>query len=271
MTVQNQISVGPVNHFYRQDGHQLLISSGQMIEADEELQLSAAPWLWKNHHYSSTLAARPPSIFLPLQHNLLPLEPTHHATLTPLASFVSECQNEAEWTRLISATQEILNVIQMDLSTVSRQDAVNQHNRLIIFCDKILPLQLFGASCYTKDCIMSIGDTGWHSNDKKKLFHSHNNTNNSTDLHELVSRDSICNASSLLKPCRVPGALFGKDQNVKRRKSVSFDDDVMVYLFDQVPSSCCLFSWSVFGSTHLNRLILVWCVGRGEVSSKHYD
>lgn len=267
MTVQNQVSVSPVNHFYRQDGHQLLISSGQMIEADEELQLSAAPWLWRNHHYSSALAARPPSISLPLQHNLLLPEPTHHSTLAPLASFVSECQNEAEWTSLISTMQEILSVIQMDLNTVSRQDAVNQHNRLIIFCDEIQPLQLFGATCYTKDCIMSIGDTGWHSNDKKnsdKLSHSHNSTNNSKDLHhEVVSRDNICNAKSLLKPCSAPGALFGRDQNVKRRKSVSFDDDVMVYLFDQVPSSCCLFSWSFFGSMHVNRLILVWMWGKG--------
>lgn len=262
MIVQNQVSMSPVNHFYRQDGYQLLISSGQMIDADEELQLSAAPWLWRNHHSSSTLLARPISISLPPQHNLLPLEPTRHSTLAPFASFVSECQNEAERTRLISTVQEILSVIQMDSSAVSRQDAVDQHNRLIIFCDEILPLQLFGAPCYTKDCIMSIGDTGWHSNDKKssdKLSHSHNNTNNSKDLHhELVGWDKICNAKSLLKPCSAPGALFGRDQNVKRRKSVSFDDDVMVYLFDQVPSFCCLFSWSVFGGMHVNRLILVW-------------
>lgn len=241
--------MSPVDHFYRQDGHQLLISLGQMIKADEELQLSTAPWLWRNHLQTSTLAVQSPSITLSPQHNL-PLEPTHHSTLASLASFVSECQNEADWTRLISNLQEILSVIPADLSTVSWQDAVNEHNRLIIFCDEILPLKLFGATCYTKDCIMSMGDTGWHSSDMKnsdKLSHSHNTSYNSKDLHhELVSRDNLCNTKSLLKPCITPGALFGRDQNGKRRKSVSFDDDVMVYLFDQVLSSCCLFSWSVF-------------------------
>lgn len=41
----------------------------------------------------------------------------------------------------------------------------------------------------------------------------------------------------LVKSCSDPGASFGRDKMAKQRKSVSFDHDVMVYLFDQVPLS----------------------------------
>lgn len=267
----NKVSMCLVNHSYREEDHQLLISSGQMIETDEELQPitcfcildqreRAAPQFWRNSHHTSSLVPRPPSFSVPPQHYLLSVEPTHHSTLTSLASFVSERPNEATWTKLISNTQEIFRFIQKDLNIATQQGAVteNQHNSFIIFCVENIPLQLFGDTCHTEDCRMSIGDTGWHISDKNVLSnlknsaqwpHGHN-TNNSKDIqHEPVCRDDFytCNLKRLLKSCNVPGALFGRDKHVKRRKTVSFDDDVMVYLFDQVLFSCCRLVG--FGST----------------------
>lgn len=265
----NEVSMCLVNHSYREEDHQLLISSGQMIEADEELQPitwscildqreCAAPQLWRNSHRTSSLVPRPPSFSVPPQHYLLPVEPTHHSTLTSLASF--ECPNEATWTRLISNMQEIFSIVQKDLNIATQQDAVteNQHNRFIIFCVENIPQQLFGDTYHTEDCRMSIGDTGWRISDKNVLSnlknsaqwpHGHNANNSKDNQHE--DDFNTCNLKSLLKSCNVPGALFGRDKNVKRRKSVSFDDDVMVYLFDQVPFSCCLFRCRLvgFGST----------------------
>lgn len=65
-----------------------------------------------------------------------------------------------------------------------------------------------------------------------------NGSNNTQDVPEtligsgnLSTRKHKC----LVKSCSDPGSSFGRDKMGKQRKSVSFDDDVMVYLFDQVP------------------------------------
>ncbi|XP_070846933.1 uncharacterized protein [Chaetodon trifascialis] len=239
----------------RDEELQLLIPSGQMIQAVEELQPvtcfcivdqrgSAAPRLWRNSNCRSSLVTRPQSISVRPR---LSYEPIHHSALSSLASFASDCPKEAPWTRLILNMQDIFSFIKKDLNFVTQQDAVakNQHNRFIIFCDEDIPLQLFGDTCYTEDSRTSIEDTGWHIADNNTLSdlknwpHDPNNNNSSTGIqHELVSRDNLntCNLKSLLKSCQIcdaPGVLPGRDKDVKKRKSVSFDDDVMVYLFDQ--------------------------------------
>lgn len=209
-----------VHHPYRNEELQLLISSGQMIQADEQLQTiildqrgSAAPQLWRN----SDCRSRPPFSTSP-RHCCLPEEPTQHAAL---ASFVSERPKEAPWTRLILNMQDIFS------------------NRLIIFCDEDIPLQRFSDICYTEDCRTSIvdNDNNVISDFKNSTGHSPNNKN--SNRNELAIIDNFNNIKSPLKSCEIydaPGVLSGRDDNVKRRKSVSFDDDVLVYLFDQVLS-----------------------------------
>lgn len=255
-----------MNHAHRDEELQLLIPSGQMIQAVEELRPitcfcivdqrgSAAPRLWRNSEPS--LVTRPPSFSARPR---LPEEPTDHSALTSLASFPSECAKEAPWTRLILNMEDIFSFINKDLNIVTQQDAVikHQHNRFIIFCDEDIPLQLFGDTCYSEDNRTFIEDTGWHITDNNMFSDvknwPHDPNNNTVGIqHELVGRDNLntCNLKGLLKSCQIcdaPGVLSGRDKDVKKRKkSVSFDDDVMVYLFDQVLSSCCLLRYSLVG------------------------
>lgn len=254
-----------MNHSHRGEELQLLIPSGQMTQAVEELRPitclciidrrgSAAPRSWRNSGRRSGLATRPPSFsVLPR----LPQEPTHHSALTPLASFASECTKEAPWTSLTLNMQDIFSFIRKDLSIVTQQDAVakHQHNRFIIFCDEDIPPQLFGDTCYTEGGRTSIEDAGWQITDNNTFSDVKNwpqDPNNNNDQHEPVSRDSLNTRSlrGLLKSCQIcdaAGVLSGRDKRVKKRKSVSFDDDVTVYLFDQVLSSCCLLHCSLVG------------------------
>ncbi|KAK9530626.1 hypothetical protein VZT92_012114 [Zoarces viviparus] len=80
-------------------------------------------------------------------------------------------------------------------------------------------------------------DTGWHISDDNALSAAHgpNTSNSKGNQHELVVRDNFHNLKSRLESCHIyaPGVSSGSDANVKKRKSVSFEDDVMVYLFDQ--------------------------------------
>ncbi|XP_073346404.1 uncharacterized protein [Pagrus major] len=238
----------------RDDELQALISSGQMIQAEEELQPITCfcildqrgrgiPQLWRNCDRTSSSVTRLPSLSIPPRQRRHLEEPTRHSTLTSFASSVSECTKEAPWTRLILNMQDMFSFFKKDLNIVTQQDAVtkNQQNRLIIFCDEDIPQQLFSDTLSTEDCWTSIGDTGRHIADNVSHW-SHapdNNNNNSEGIqHELVSKDNFntCKLKSLLKSCQIyaaPGGLSERDKAVKRRKSVSFDDDVMVYLFDQ--------------------------------------
>ncbi|XP_039644925.1 uncharacterized protein LOC120551509 isoform X2 [Perca fluviatilis] len=231
----------------RNEELQLLISSGQMIQADEELQAitcildrrgSAAPQLWRNSDCRSSLVTRPPPFSTSPRHRCIPQESPHHSTLTSLASFVSERPKEAPWTRLILNMQDIFSLIKKDLNIITHQDTVttDQQNRFIIFCDENIPLQRFGDICYTEDCGTSKGDSGWHISDNNSTARGRNTNNSNGNQHELVIRDNFNNLKILQKSCQIynaPGVLSGRDTNLKKRKSVSFNDDVMVYLFDQ--------------------------------------
>ncbi len=270
-----------LNESFRDGELQLLVSSGQMIQTDEELQPitclcildqrgGAARQLWRSSDCRSSSATWPPSFSIPPRLCHLPEEPTHHSVFTSLASFVTECLKEAPWTRLILNMQDIFSWIKRDLNIVTQQDTftINRHNRFIIFCDEDIPLQLFGDTCSTEDCrTASIEDTGWHISDNDALndlknssahwSHASNTNNSESNQHELATVDNFntCNPKSLLKSCQIfnaPGISSGRNKNVKKRKSVSFYEDVVVYLFDQVLLSCCLLAWWVWAlfTTH---------------------
>lgn len=243
----------------------MLMSSGQMTQADEELQPitcvcildqkgNAAPKLWRTSDCRSSLVTWAPRFSIPPRHYCLPEGPMHHSAFTSLASFVPQCSKMAPWTRLILNMQDVFSLFKNNLNIVTPQDTVttDRHNSFIIFCDDDVPPQLFGDTCHAVDCRTSVGDIGWHISDNNVLSDLKNftahwphdpNTNSKGIQHELVSRHNLntCNLKSLLKSCQIynaPGVLSGRDKNVKKRKTVCFNDDVTLYLFDQVLSSC---------------------------------
>ncbi|XP_038592304.1 class A basic helix-loop-helix protein 15 isoform X1 [Micropterus salmoides] len=249
----------------RDEEFQMLMSSGQMTQADEELQPitcvcildqkgNAAPKLWRTSDCRSSLVTWAPRFSIPPRHYCLPEGPMHHSAFTSLASFVPQCSKMAPWTRLILNMQDVFSLFKNNLNIVTPQDTVttDRHNSFIIFCDDDVPPQLFGDTCHAVDCRTSVGDIGWHISDNNVLSDLKNftahwphdpNTNSKGIQHELVSRHNLntCNLKSLLKSCQIynaPGVLSGRDKNVKKRKTVCFNDDVTLYLFDQVLSSC---------------------------------
>ncbi|XP_034414597.1 uncharacterized protein LOC117748698 isoform X3 [Cyclopterus lumpus] len=218
------------------------ISSGEMIQADEELQVitcildqrgSAASPFWGNADCRSGIAARPsPSSTTPPR-CCLPEEP-HRSTLSSAASSLSGRPPEAPWTRVVFNARDIFSLIKNNSNIVTLQpDSVtmDRHDRLIIFCDEDLPLQRFGDICYTEDCRTS---TGWHIDDNNALSAANSPNTNNANGNQLAIRDNFNNLSRLKScPSYDPGVLSGSDPKGKKRKSVSFEDDVMVYLFDQ--------------------------------------
>lgn len=163
-----------------------------------------APQLWRTNPCSSCLVPpRPSSTVAPHP----PLEPARRFNFASIASLISECLNEAIWTRLIANMQETFTFTRKVFH-------VNDEN------------------------LANIGESS------PGLPHAHG-SNNSEDVPEMPIGSgslSTCKRKCLVKSCSDPGASFGRSKMVKQRKSVSFDDDVMVYLFDQVLFPCCLFN-----------------------------
>ncbi|CAK6978761.1 class A basic helix-loop-helix protein 15 isoform X1 [Scomber scombrus] len=240
----------------RDDDLQLWISSGQMIQVDEELQPitclcilaqrgCAAPQLWRNKDTRSTLVFRSSPSFLSLfapRHCCPPRVPISPLIFT--SSFASKSPKEAPWTRIMLNMRDIFSVITKDLKVATQQDTMNQH-KFIIFCNEDIPPQFFSDFCYAQSCWKSMGNTFSNSDNRIMSNDLQNFTSNWPDgpntdgsqerQSEMVVRDNLntCNLKSLLKSCQNYNHPSGKKRNIKKRKTVSFFDDVMVYLFDQ--------------------------------------
>lgn len=234
---------------YSDKDQRLLISLRQLIKGDEEQQTitlfcvldqkgCVPPQLWRTSRSSPGLAPPRPSFPAPPQRRRLALE--HRFTLPSLSSFISECLNEAVWTRLIANMQETFTFTHKDLNILTQRDAVakNRHGRFMILCEENTPPQL-----PTEDCSLSPGETRLHIGDKNLTSVGKyspkwpDGSSNPEDVSKTpVRQDNVSTSKHrcLVKSCSDPGASFGREKNVKQRKSVSFDDDVMVYLFDQV-------------------------------------
>nr|XP_019938583.1 PREDICTED: uncharacterized protein LOC109626837 [Paralichthys olivaceus] len=232
----------------RNEELQFWISSGQMTLADEKQQPitcipdqrgRAALNLWRNSECRSS----PWSSSFPLspQHCFLLEEPLQQSAFT---SSVSQCPKEASWKKLILNIWDIFTLIprNVNLTTQQRVITMDHPNRFIIFCNKDIPLQLVTDICHTQDCKTFIGTT--ESSDKNDVSSSLKNANLPSDLNNNSEEDpgevfhgenhNISTRKSLLKSYQNynhPGESSERDR--KLRKSVSFDDDVMVYLFDQ--------------------------------------
>lgn len=228
----------------RDEELQLLMPSGQIIRTGEELQpitclcvldqkgSTALHMAKKNRDCSSSLVTWPPPDPILPQWCSLPEKP--HLKDASLASFDSLCPTEASWTRLILDIKDIFGLIAKGLNIVTQHDAATMYNRFIVFCSEDIPRELYGDIWSSEDCESYQGDTGWKTSDhvicelqSSTCSQLHNPDTNSSDgiqSEDLQKSPQIFGA---------PGVVSNEDKKAKRRKSVSFVDDVMVYLFDQ--------------------------------------
>lgn len=223
-----------------------------MVQADEDPQTiarlcsldqrgSAAVRLWENTDRRSSLTTQSPSLS-PLPQYSCPLrQPFQRSAFTSLDSFVmTTCHN--------LNMRDIFRLVRKDLNFVTTDECKS----FIIFCDAAIPPHLFSNISYTKDSRTLIGNTGCHVNNKeassdlKKVTFplpcEPSNDDSQDSQTEMVVADSfhMGKLKSLFKSCQNcnnPGVSSERDRNVKMSKSVSFDDDVIVYMFNQVLST----------------------------------
>ncbi|XP_026207157.1 class A basic helix-loop-helix protein 15 isoform X1 [Anabas testudineus] len=236
-----------MNHSYRDEELQLWTSSGQMMQADEEPQLiprfcilnqRGRASLWKNTDRRSSLITQPPSLSLHPRHSCLLQEAIQHSAFTSLDSLVINFSQEVTGTRLNSNVRDIFRLMTTD-----------QCKSLIIFCDEDIPPHLSSNICYDKDSGVFMGNPGCNINDNNNVssdltnltVHTlcePNNNDSKDSQSEMVIRDCFhdgkckCVLKSCQK-CNNLGVSSGRDRNVKMSRSVSFDEEVIVYMFDQ--------------------------------------
>lgn len=198
---------------------------------------SADPDLWRSADLRTSLVTWPPSQTVLPQHCRLLEEPVQR-------------QQEAPWSRLVINMQDIFPLITKNVNLPTQQCAATtkeRPERFIIFCGENIPAPLFTDVHYTQDFRTVTESTGCQIVDNNNVSsdstaHSPSDPNNNyeDDQNETVTGDNfnLHARKSLLKSCQnnnCPADSSRRDRNL--RKSVSFDDDVTVYLFDQVLNS----------------------------------
>ncbi|XP_053269226.1 uncharacterized protein LOC128426403 [Pleuronectes platessa] len=253
------VSLDGVNWFHRKrcrdkgrtkrnEDLQFWISSGQMALVDEKRQLTtripdqrgrAGLNLWRN--IERRLSPWSSSFPLSPQRCCLLEAPHQHSALT---SSVSECPKEASWKTFILNMWDIFTLITRNVNLTTRHHVLtmNHPKRLIIFCDEDIPVQLYNDISSTQDYRTIIGTTGCSDNNNvsihlKNAYLPSDLNNNSEEDHSEVFHEENLNIRTrkgLLKSYQNynrPGESSKRDR--KLRRSVSFDDDVTVLLFDK--------------------------------------
>lgn len=262
-----------VNHLYRDDELQSWMSSGQMTQADEGPQSiprfctldqrgSATVHFRKNTDRS--LITQSPSLSLLPRHCCHLREPIQRSAFTsPLNYFVINYSQTVTGTSSKSDLMGIFRLIRKDLNFWT----TDEFKSFIIICDAAIPKQLFRNIGYSEDGRTFIGNAGCRFSDKhvssdlrKVTLHSpcESSDNGSQDSQtEMVHGDYFPRGKlkSLLKSCQNPdhsGVSSESNGNVKTSKSVSFSDDVIVYMFNQVlitgVGTLAWWVWSLFSS-----------------------
>ncbi|KAM3592165.1 uncharacterized protein V6R79_013908 [Siganus canaliculatus] len=196
------------------------MSSGRMIQPDEKL------------HVTISFRRRGPSHPLWRHSDLVETRPSS-SSLSPrqrclLASFLSKLLKLNSWKRLTLNNPDFLSFGKKETGFAAQQNAVikSGHDRIIVFCDEDTPLQLFGDPVHTEDCTAFIRDSSWTfgsdvlnclKNVSGHRTHSSNTSNCGRDNADTCNLESV----------------RGSSGKARKRKSVSFADDVLVYLFDQ--------------------------------------
>ncbi|KAF0021947.1 hypothetical protein F2P81_025800 [Scophthalmus maximus] len=219
-----------------------------MMAADEKLQPttcfrihnhrgSALRDLWRDTDCRSSSVTRPSSFSLSAQF------------CRPLGnSSVPEFPEEAPWTRLILNPRDVFTLITRNVNLASQQHTftMDRPNRSIIFCDEDIQPRPFGEIRSTRDRRTLKENAGNRISNKNNVSRNLKNAQSLADLNNNSEDDhgeaapgenfNMLTLKSLLKPCQNynhPGESPGRDGDVKMRRSVSFNDDVIVYLFDQ--------------------------------------
>ncbi|XP_068161424.1 uncharacterized protein [Antennarius striatus] len=203
--------------------------SGQMVQADGMLQHPFFVFCILNQRQSATSPLRRNKDRRSRLTLLLPFSiPSGRFSLPVEASYHLSDTEETLWSQLVETVPEFLRCIKKDLNHLT-QDAItkNQLYKLSLFCDEDILLHIYSTKCHIEDCKNMLNHL------KNSTAHSPNGpSNNSNDWKrinsELISRDDlveprICNTSVSCE----------RNKNTKKRMSVSFDDDVIVYLFDK--------------------------------------
>lgn len=259
-----------MNSPYRNEEFLFRISSCHQTQGGEELRPHTclctlghrgptARRSWRNHPRLSLVppASASPFIVPPQNcHFVELLQSIHHPALLSTSSyantFVSECLKET-WKRLIWKHWDLFSWITKDLVVGTQWDVVPMDQPKVCISlydeeDSKVPPEIFGdiynsrltngiINCPTDDKTdESTGDLNkstphWHHSLRRDGFEECQCEMITTDCN------STCNLKSLLKPSRSQSApvisSIGDKDRIKR-KSVSFVDDVTIYLFDQV-------------------------------------
>ncbi|XP_029977331.1 uncharacterized protein LOC115410061 [Sphaeramia orbicularis] len=257
------VSLDGLNWFYkrrcrakgikkRDDDLQLWISAGHMIQPDEELQPitclcicglrgDAAPHSWMNKAVTQSVSS------LSARHCCLLEGSAHQSAFTPLTSLTPEWPMDALCTKFIVNIPDIFSWITKYLSMGTPQKTVtmNQKSRFIVFCNEEIPSRLFCDIFHSQDCRTSLGITGRHSNNNRNgmdllktptVQRPHVPNKHQTEL--MVSNNMYTMSLKSLSVESYQSYDQTRKQPVKKGnrrkwKSVSFADDVIVYLFDQ--------------------------------------
>lgn len=214
------------------------ILSGQMKQSDEERQpftcfcilyqrqRSVTLQSWRSTDCIGCLVTRSPSTVSPLHCSHL------KELIQPSAStnnFFTGFPEESAGTKLI---------LQYIFSLFKKYLNMDTHQNTILFWEDCKPAQVLGDTYFTRDALKAC-----HNRDNNNMSLDIKNfnamcTSSSEDDHKMI-RDYLNTQTpkGLLRSCQnnnYPGGPSRGDANVKIRKSVSFDDEVMVFLFDQV-------------------------------------
>ncbi|XP_016890358.1 uncharacterized protein LOC103382409 isoform X2 [Cynoglossus semilaevis] len=216
----------------REEELHLLYSSGQVTLAEQKLQLTSDLFV-PDHTESIALNLRRNT---DLRSDLTTLH--QHCCFLENNCTVLQCPQEAPWTRLVLNPQDILAFIRgngMNLTSQPRVLRMDHSNNVIISRGDLVAAGLF------PDCRTIEENTDFHFRHHNSGSHDNPrpDPNNNPEVHhcETTSGENlnIHSHKGLLKApenlCG-PGESSGKDKKI-RKKSVSFDDDVMVFLFDQ--------------------------------------
>ncbi|KAM6897207.1 uncharacterized protein FYW49_018603 [Xenentodon cancila] len=230
----------------------LWISSGEMMTAVEERQPfmwfcilnkreDAALKSWRSPEHRSSLLRRFSSSSSSPQHCVLLKKTIQQSCFPPVLLFINVGKKDT-WSKFILDMSDIFALIKNILNVVTQQDIITvaATDRHILFCDDCRPAELFSDIYSTQHWGTFFGHGSYCTADKKSVMkHSAVQIPSSPTISaedadtESLNTRSLGNDLKFSQNYNCPNESRGRRRNVKRKKSVSFDEDVMVYLFDK--------------------------------------
>lgn len=183
------------------------------------------------------------------QHCFLLKEAIHQSTFIFPVPLFTVFSKKGAWTD-ISDTNGIFCLMTNILNVATQKDGIvmDSINRRIVFFDDFRPEQLFSDIYSRQQCRSFTGHVGYCTSDKKSAIKQRaeqglaSPTTNTEDAEtENLNTFNLGSDPEFCQNYNHKRELSGRDGKVKRKKSVSFDEDVMVYLFDKVFKSLFVF------------------------------